>query len=270
MDEKENEIKEEIYQNNDGENVNEKEEKEGEKALWAIIIIIFTLIIGVIVFAKIKTNKCDDCDDIDIPNGSSGGTYINSNENNKINQVYKEKPIIYLYPEKNEEITIKLGYPEKLTCSYPKYEDSWNVLANPDGTLKDLKTGKSLYSLYWEGIGTAKTNMQEGFIVKGEDSADFLEEKLEILGLTEREAEEFIIYWLPKLENNKYNYIRFASMEEISEYMPLEFSIKPNTLIRVLMQFKGIDQPIQVEEQKLETPERKGFVVVEWGGSEIE
>ena len=54
---------------------------------------------------------------------------------------------------------------------------------------------------------------KEGFIVKGEDTAKFLEEKLEILGLNEREAEEFIIYWLPKLEANKYNYIRFASVE---------------------------------------------------------
>ena len=151
----------------------------------------------------------------------------------------------------------------------PKYKDEWSVIANPDGSLKDIKTGKNLYSLYWEGIGTANINMQEGFIVEGKDSAEFLEEKLAILGLTEREAEEFIIYWLPKLESNKYNYIRFESMEEINEYMPLEFSVKPDTLIRVLMQFKGLDEPIQVEEQKLETTERNGFVAVEWGGSEI-
>ena len=37
--------------------------------------------------------------------------------------------------------------------------------------------------------------------------SDSLEEKLAILGLTERESEEFIVYWLPKLEKNKYNYI---------------------------------------------------------------
>ena len=180
------------------------------------------------------------------------------------------KPIIYLYPEKEEEITVKLKYPEKLTCSYPKYTNGWNVLAKPDGTLEDLETGKKLYSLYWEGEGTTKTNIHEGFILEGKDVAKFLEEKLEILGLTEREAEEFIIYWLPKLESNKYNYIRFASLEEINEYMPLEFSKEPDTLIRVLMQYKGLNSPIKVEEQKLETPERKGFVAVEWGGTEIE
>ena len=109
----------------------------------------------------------------------------------------------------------------------------------------------------------------EGFCIKGEDSAKFLEEKLASLGLTEREAEEFIVYWLPKLEANNYNYIRFASMEEINRNMPLEFSVEPDTLIRVMMEFKGLDEPISVTEQQLETPVRTGFVIVEWGGTEI-
>lgn len=51
--------------------------------------------------------------------------------------------------------------------------------------------------------------------------------------------------------------------------MPLEFSKQPDTLIRVLMTFKSLDKPIKVQEQKLETPNRNGFVAVEWGGSEI-
>ena len=35
------------------------------------------------------------------------------------------------------------------------------------------------------------------------------------------------------------------------------------------MTYKGLDRKIEVEEQKLETPEREGFVAVEWGGTEI-
>ena len=180
-----------------------------------------------------------------------------------------DKPIIYLYPEEETELSVKLGYPEKITCSYPKYENGWNVIAKPDGTLIDTNTGRNLYALYWEGINTMNTEIRDGFVVKSEDTIKFLEEKLEILGLNEREAEEFIVYWLPQLEANKYNYIRFATMEEINEDMPLEFSVEPDTLIRVLMEFKGLDEFIEVPEQKLETPERKGFVVVEWGGTEL-
>ena len=58
-------------------------------------------------------------------------------------------------------------------------------------------------------------------------------------------------------------------MDEINKNMPLEFSVKPDTIIRVLMQYKALDNYIEVKEQKLETPERTGFVAVEWGGTEI-
>lgn len=181
-----------------------------------------------------------------------------------------DKPIIYLYPTEETETSVKLLNAEKITCSYPKYIDEWNVLAKTNGDLIDLNTGRNLYSLYYESESVEKFSVsQEGFVVKGEDSAKFLEEKLEILGLTEREVEEFIIYWLPKLESNKYNYIRFATNEEINNNMPLEINPNPDTVIRVLMTFKGLENPIDVEEQKLITPERKGFVAVEWGGTEI-
>ncbi|MBR6134698.1 hypothetical protein IKQ38_04435 [Candidatus Saccharibacteria bacterium] len=181
-----------------------------------------------------------------------------------------EKPMIYLYPtEDNTEISVKLSNPEKLTTSYPKYVDGWNVLAQKDGSLIDLKTNRELYGLYWEGANYPAKQTDEGFVVKGEESAEFLEIKLAELGLAEREAEEFIVYWLPKLEANKYNYIRFDTNETLDEYMKLEVSPKADTVIRIAMSYKGLDAPIEVTEQKIETPIRNGFTVVEWGGSEI-
>ena len=35
------------------------------------------------------------------------------------------------------------------------------------------------------------------------------------------------------------------------------------------MQYKALDSYVEVNEQKLETPKRTGFVAVEWGGTEI-
>ncbi|MBE5821262.1 MAG: hypothetical protein E7311_01565 [Clostridiales bacterium] len=180
-----------------------------------------------------------------------------------------DKPIIYLYPSETTNVTVELGKPENITCSYPKYVDEWNVEANPNGNLTDLDTGKYLYSLYYESLNEIDFNLDTGFIVKGEDSASFLEEKLAILGLNEREAQEFIIYWLPKLEANNYNFIYFATMDEINENMPLSITPTPDSLIRVLMVFKGLDKPINIIPQQLTTPERTGFVAVEWGGTEI-
>ena len=179
------------------------------------------------------------------------------------------KPIIYLYPEEEIEVSVRLGKPEKITCSYPKYGNGWDVIAKPDGTLIDKDTNRVLYSLYWEGEYNDPISMDEGFVVKGEDTSEFLENKLAILGLNEKESEELIIYWLPIMEKNEYNFIRFATAEEINEIMPLEFSKEPDSVIRVFMQFKEVNKDFEVKEQQLETPEREGFVVVEWGGTEI-
>lgn len=181
-----------------------------------------------------------------------------------------DKPVIYLYPEEEIEVNVKLGNEENITCSYPKYKtEGWNVIAKPNGDLIDLDTNRKLYSLYWEGINTVKSKMNEGFVIKGEDTAKFLEEKLEILGLNYKETEEFIIYWLPKLENNKYNFIRFQTEEEINQNMPLEITPVPDTVIRVVMEWKGLNKYVEIPQQKLATPERNGFTVVEWGGTEV-
>jgi hypothetical protein len=184
------------------------------------------------------------------------------------NRMCVAKPLIYLYPNAEIEVSVKLGNSHKISHSYPKYENEWVVRAKPNGDL--TYNNRTYYGLYWEGKNAPTFDTTKGFVVKGSDTITFLEEKLAILGLTEREANEFIIYWLPKLENNPYNFIAFASMEMQNEYMPLEINPKPNTLIRVMMVYKKLDNPIEVREQVLApTPIRNGFTVVEWGGTEI-
>jgi len=181
------------------------------------------------------------------------------------------KPIIYLYPTEEICVNVKVCYPNKLTHTFPKYNQStgWNVMAKPNGDLIDLNTKRNLYALYWEGINNFKIDMTKGFVVEGKDTISFLEKHLALLGLNEREANEFIIYWLPKLENNNYNWIYFVDIEEINRDMPLIVTPKPDTMIRVFMQFKAIGKPIKTQEQVITTPIRNGFTLVEWGGTEL-
>ena len=178
------------------------------------------------------------------------------------------KPIIYLYPEQETELTVTLGKPGELTCTYPAYNGGWHITAKPDGTLIG-DSGRSYYALYWESKSKTPVSTPDGFVVKGEDAASFLEEKLAILGLSEREAQEFIVYWLPQMQDNAYNFIRFASADEIERIMPLSFSVQPDSVIRILMEYMPLDAYIEVPEQTLTTPERRGFVAVEWGGTLI-
>ena len=176
-----------------------------------------------------------------------------------------DKPMIYLYPTIETQVNVKLWTPENLSHTYPKYNsEKWrNVIAQPNGDLEDVDTWRKLYALYREWKSDNETNFDEWFVVAWKDIIPFLEEKLAILWLNEREAEEFIVYWLPQMESNKYNLIRFETIEEQNENMPLNITPTPNTVIRVMMDWKAIDEPIDISEQQLITPERNGFTVVE-------
>lgn len=177
------------------------------------------------------------------------------------------KPVIYLYPEKETEVSVKLALEGKLTCTYPQYENGWKVTAAPDGTITDAR-GQSYNYLYWEGETYAKYDMTKGFCVRGEDTAAFLEDALEKLGLTRREANEFIVYWLPLMQENPYNIISFQTDAYI-EAANLQVSPSPDTLIRVFMAWQAADSYVELEEQQLTAPARTGFTVVEWGGTEL-
>ena len=99
------------------------------------------------------------------------------------------KPIIYLYPEKTQEIEVQLDYDGVLTHTYPKYTGGWEVTAKPDGTLFDSKK-QEYYALYWEGKPNKDYTIDEGFVVPGEQTIDFLENTLSKLGLNRKEANE--------------------------------------------------------------------------------
>lgn len=178
------------------------------------------------------------------------------------------KPVIYLYPEEETQVSVSLDFDGQLTSTYPAYEDGWTVEASPDGTLTDPATGRQYYCLFWEGIGPTEYDFSAGFCVAGENTAAFLEDALADLGLTEKEANEFIIYWLPKMEHNPYNLISFQT-EAYTDSAALTIDPAPDTLIRVFMAWQGLDQPVEVEPQTLTAPDRTGFTAVEWGGAEM-
>ena len=177
------------------------------------------------------------------------------------------KPVIYLYPEKEIDVSVNLTLDGKLTCTYPAYNNGWTVTAFPDGTLADAN-GQTYNYLYWEGETYAQYDLSKGFCVKGKDTAAFLENALEKLGHTRREANEFIVYWLPMMEQNEYNIISFQT-DIYTDAAKLEVNPAPDTLLRVFQAWKAADSFAEMPVQELTAPERNGFTVVEWGGTEI-
>lgn len=203
------------------------------------------------------------------------GFYIGSGlaieENNKKIElpIWKKKPVIYLYPE--EEINIDVKIPNiEFTTTYPKYENGWNITAYPDGTLID-GNGREYNYLYWEGLSNNFIDMSKGFVVSKDNYIEFLEEKLDYIGLSNKESADFISYWLPYMNEFEYCQVSFQ-MENYEEQVKLDFSVAPDNELRVFVAFKGLDETIDIEEQDLSYYadfKRDSFVVVEWGGSFI-
>lgn len=181
--------------------------------------------------------------------------------------VCEEKPVAYCYPTEPTEVTVQLEYAGTLTCTYPAYKDGWTVFAQPDGTLTDA-SGQTYRYLYWEGQGEADYDFSTGFCVAGADTAAFLDDALAQLGLNRVEANEFIVYWLPRMQENAYNLISFQQ-EAYTDGAKLHISPQPDTLIRVFMAYQPLQEPIECTPQTLCAPQREGFVVVEWGGAEV-
>ena len=175
------------------------------------------------------------------------------------------KPVIYLYPEEEMELIIKFLNEDNLLTTYPKYNNEWNVIVKEDGTIYD-ESGRSYYALFFDEKNTNSCEFNEGFYVTKDNAIEFLEEKLDILGFTEREANEFIMFWLPILEQNEQSIVYFEQTLERNENCPLYFSTTPDSMLRVTIHIKKVDGFVDVKEQQLYNFERKGFCVVEWGG----
>ena len=192
----------------------------------------------------------------------------------KVTEYHFNAPIIYLYDEQEREANVKLDLNGELTCTYPKYDETngWTVKTSADGVLTD-RNGRQYEYLYWEADVDMDPDFSKGFCVKGEDSAAFLEKALSDLGLSDTEANAFIMYWLPDLEENPYNVIAFQT-DAYEEVAKLNVDPLPDTVVRVNMLFYGSDEYVEMEAQDLSAmnpslEEREGFVLVEWGGGKL-
>jgi len=189
------------------------------------------------------------------------------------NVVIAMKPVIYLYPTKESKVKVELKFKGNLTVTYPEYSSAlngWEVVAQKDGSLKNLADNSEHQYLFWEGAPATPYafNMQEGFCVKGSETLKFLQTTLPKLGLSPKEYNDMIVFWLPRMVNNPYNLIHFAA-EDYTASAPLKVSPTPDQVIRIFMAWQPSNTFVNTTEQAIATPKRSGFTVVEWGGAEL-
>jgi hypothetical protein len=181
------------------------------------------------------------------------------------------KPVIYLYPKQAEKVSVSLDYPAGFSLTRPLYDaqTGWQVLAKPDGSLTDLSDNKTYPYLFWEGKPAAiNYDMNDGFVVAGNQTVSFLRQKLSYMGLTSSETSDFITYWQGTLKRNPYNLIHFAG-SEYTNYARLHVTPAPDSELRIFMVYEPLDHSRAVTPQTLHTFSRQGFAVVEWGGTRV-
>lgn len=179
------------------------------------------------------------------------------------------KPAIYLYPEKKTDVNVKIKPKGDLTLTIPAYPpvNGWKVLAYPNGKIES--ENKSYDYLYYEAqipneLVDGKTD--QGYVVKYEELDSTLKNLLPNLGLNKKESGEFLDYWLKVLPKSNYYFIGVVPQKLFDDISPLNINPSPDTIIRVILYFKPLDDKINVSPPNLTNIQRKGFTVVEWGG----
>ncbi len=208
------------------------------------------------------------------------------------------KPVIYLYPTEATKINVKFNSPMQLDVDIPKYSESkgWNVIAKPNGQLQDLQTNltdckqlettnektkfgqeyalqacqKNNYPyIYWAGnTSQSYPKINSGFVVGKENLEASLHAKLIYIGLNQKETQDMLDYWLPQMLSKNKDFYRFSLLQtkKLDQLLPMTVSPKPESAIRVFLDWQELDTPIQITEQKLIQESRNGYTMIEWGG----
>ena len=185
------------------------------------------------------------------------------------------KPAVYLYPQRKQMVNVKVFPRGELSYTDPPYNPSkgWTVEAYPEGNLYQV-LGSKYYAeipsgyLYYESkiLDSEIKKPSKGWSVRKEDMEGLFNRVLPELGLNEKEKEDFMDYWLNKLPESPYYFVGLMDKDQRDYLEPLSVTPEPETSIRFSLYFEPLNQPIIVPEPEVETPNREGFTLVDWGG----
>jgi len=174
------------------------------------------------------------------------------------------KPNIYIYPNENIQLTVKLHFllGGEIVKSIPEYGNGWNVLVDTSGLIN------STYSfLFYESTQPDIWQRNYGWIIKTDKLESFFRQNMTDYGFNGREIDDFIAYWIPRLNSYPLYSIYPQTKTIIDDVIQLEFSKQPENILRLFYVIKGHNQL----QDKLTVPtidsfKREGYFVTEWGG----
>lgn len=173
------------------------------------------------------------------------------------------KPVVYLYPEKDTNFTVRIG--AEMTKTDPAYNGMWQGLAKPNGEL--TVSGQTYPYLFWEGLGLGiYPTIDFGRVVERANVESQIKGDLASMNLNAKEIADFMEFWMPKMPDSKYIRLSWLTNKEMDRLAPMSIVPRPQSVIRVFLDFAGLDTKIDLKSQTLPNFSRSGFTAVEWGG----
>jgi hypothetical protein len=173
------------------------------------------------------------------------------------------KPNIYLYPEETTELDVNIVFPHggRVIASDPEYGDGWRVTVEPNGIID----GQYEF-LFYESLQPDYGQYEAGWVVAQDQLEDFFRNNMALTGFNQKEIDDFIEYWIPRLTEYPYYAIYPQYNDELEEMIKLEFSEQPANLIRLIYSVRGLETGnLTLDEAVIPAFNRDGFTVAEWG-----
>lgn len=169
------------------------------------------------------------------------------------------KPNIYLWPQETTEVSVTLGFPRggHLDVSDPPYDGGWTVTATPDGWL-DGSHG----FLFYEATVPPELQLSHGWVIGGDQIESELRGLLGEAGFIGREIDDFVDWWVPRLEPAPY-YAVYP--QQADAWVTVQVEPEPDTVLRALWLIHPMPVARDLLDPVVEPVSRDGFTVTEWG-----
>ncbi len=184
-------------------------------------------------------------------------------QDNDTTCVVDRKPNLYIYPKDTLNLSIEIAFPNggEILESIPEYNDSWNVVVNPNGKIDNI-----YYYLYYECKIPKLTQKEYGWLIKNEKLKEFFEDNMKTSGFNQREINDFIEYWIPVFTDFEYYEIYPQFNETLKNMIEVKFSVAPDNFYRLHYLVIGRnDSKLNLIPPHVEVAKREKYFSVEWG-----
>jgi len=173
------------------------------------------------------------------------------------------KPNIYIYPTEQIDLSVKLSFPlgGKVVTSIPEYGTGWNINVDTSGMINN-----SYSYLFYESTQPDIWQRNYGWIIQTDKLELFFRQNMADYGFNGREVDDFIEYWIPRLNDYPIYSIYPQVKSIIDDAIQLDLSVQPDNILRLFYVIKG-DNQIQdkLTEPTIDKFKREGYFVTEWG-----